>query len=71
MSRISNGSLGTLNSRRGKRFTVREHPACLGGHTETILAELGYTAGEIGALKAEGTVLRSNRMLHTDRARGQ
>jgi crotonobetainyl-CoA:carnitine CoA-transferase CaiB-like acyl-CoA transferase len=49
-------------------FVVRHQAACLGEHTETILAEIGYTEAEIAALKAEKVVLRSNKMLDIDSA---
>ena len=49
-------------------FGVREQPACLGEHTDAILAEIGYSADEIEALKAEKVVLRSGKMLNIDSA---
>ncbi|HET7159821.1 MAG TPA: CoA transferase, partial [Burkholderiales bacterium] len=49
-------------------FVVRHQAACLGEHTEAILAEIGYTAAEIAALKADKVVLRSNKMLDIDSA---
>src|SRR5262245_3738897 len=45
-------------------FEVREQPGCLGEHTDSILAALGYSAPEIEKLKAEHVVLRSDRMLN-------
>jgi len=51
---------------RTEKFGVREQPANLGGHTEAILAELGYSASEISELKAENVVLHSDRMLHIE-----
>jgi len=45
-------------------FEVREQPGCLGEHTDSILAALGYSAPEIEKLKAERVVLRSDRMLN-------
>jgi crotonobetainyl-CoA:carnitine CoA-transferase CaiB-like acyl-CoA transferase len=47
-------------------FEVREQPACLGEHTDTILEELGYSAEEIAVLKKSRVVLRSDRMLNTE-----
>ena len=35
---------------------IRMMPPHLGEHTDEILAGLGYTAEQIGALRAEGTV---------------
>jgi len=51
---------------RTRDFEVREQPACLGEHTDSILEDLGYTAAEIKALKEEKVVLRSNKMLNID-----
>ena len=48
-------------------FEVREQPGCLGEHTDSILAELGYSAAEIEALKSERVVLRSDQMLNIER----
>jgi formyl-CoA transferase len=36
--------------------SVREHPPLLGEHTDAILAELGYSAEEIAALRRDGAV---------------
>ncbi|HEY6959722.1 MAG TPA: CoA transferase [Candidatus Limnocylindria bacterium] len=36
--------------------SVRLHPPLLGEHTDDVLAELGYTADEISALRADGAV---------------
>jgi crotonobetainyl-CoA:carnitine CoA-transferase CaiB-like acyl-CoA transferase len=47
-------------------FEVREQPGCLGEHTDSILAALGYSEPEIQALKSERVVLRSDRMLNTE-----
>lgn len=47
-------------------FEVREQPGCLGEHTDSILAALGYSEQEIQALKSERVVLRSDRMLNTE-----
>jgi crotonobetainyl-CoA:carnitine CoA-transferase CaiB-like acyl-CoA transferase len=47
-------------------FEVREQPGCLGEHTDSILATLGYSEQEIQALKSQRIVLRSNRMLNTE-----
>jgi crotonobetainyl-CoA:carnitine CoA-transferase CaiB-like acyl-CoA transferase len=44
-------------------FEVREQPAGLGHHTDAILADLGYDAAEIEALKADKVVVTSDRML--------
>ncbi len=44
-------------------FSVREQPAGLGAHTDSILATLGYTDSDIAALKSSNVVLRSDRML--------
>lgn len=51
---------------RTTEFDVREQPGCLGEHTDSILATLGYSEQEIQALKSERVVLRSNRMLNTE-----
>ena len=55
-----------LTMGRTREFEVREQPACLGEHTDSILEELGYTRAEIEALKSDNVVLRSNRMLNID-----
>lgn len=55
-----------LEMGRTKPFEVREQPACLGEHTDSILTELGYSSADIEALKTEKIVLHSNRMLHID-----
>ena len=47
-------------------FEVREQPGCLGEHTDSILAALGYSEQEIEALKSERVVLRSDKMLNTE-----
>ena len=44
-------------------FAVREQPAPIGRHTDDILAEQGYSAQEIEALKRDQVVVRSERML--------
>ena len=54
----------TMESTRD--FAIREQPACLGEHTDSILETLGYTQAEIATLKADKVVLRSNRMLNID-----
>jgi hypothetical protein len=38
----------------------------LGAHTDSILAELEYSAADIEALKSQKVVLRSDRMLNID-----
>jgi crotonobetainyl-CoA:carnitine CoA-transferase CaiB-like acyl-CoA transferase len=45
-------------------FSVRHQPATLGAHTDDILTELGYTAAQIAALKAEGVVDKTDAMLN-------
>lgn len=47
-------------------FNVRENPAALGEHTDSILATLGYSAADIQKLKSDKIVLRSNKMLNTE-----
>lgn len=47
-------------------FEVRHDPGALGAHTDSILAELGYTAADIASLKSEKVVLRSERMLNIE-----
>ncbi len=47
-------------------FEVRENPAALGAHTDSILAALGYSADDIRKLKAEKIVLRSDKTLNTE-----
>lgn len=51
---------------RTTEFSVRDQPACLGAHTDEILAALGYSPADIAALKADNIVLRSDRMLDED-----
>ena len=51
---------------RTAAFAVREQPGCLGEHTDSILATLGYSAQEIQNLKSEQIVLRSDRMLNIE-----
>ena len=51
-------------------FEVREQPGCLGEHTDSILAALGYSGEEIATLKSERVVLRSDRMLNTEAREG-
>jgi crotonobetainyl-CoA:carnitine CoA-transferase CaiB-like acyl-CoA transferase len=51
---------------RTAEFAVREQPGCLGEHTDSILATLGYSAQEIQKLKSEQIVLRSDRMLNIE-----
>jgi formyl-CoA transferase/CoA:oxalate CoA-transferase len=40
----------------GERLPLRAAPPRLGEHTEAVLAEAGYTADEIGSLRAEGVI---------------
>jgi crotonobetainyl-CoA:carnitine CoA-transferase CaiB-like acyl-CoA transferase len=47
-------------------FEVRDQPGTLGEHTDSILATLGYSAGDIQKLKAEKIVLRTDKMLNTE-----
>lgn len=49
-----------------REFDTREPAGTLGAHTDSILAELGYSAADIEALKSEKVVLRSDRMLNID-----
>ena len=51
---------------RTAEFAVREQPGCLGEHTDSILATLGYSAQEIQTLKSDQIVLRSDRMLNIE-----
>ena len=51
---------------RTAEFEVREQPGCLGEHTDSILATLGYSAQEIQALKSAQVVLRSDQMLNIE-----
>ena len=51
---------------RTNEFEVREQPGCLGEHTDSILATLGYSAQQIEALKSKQVVLRSDRMLNIE-----
>jgi crotonobetainyl-CoA:carnitine CoA-transferase CaiB-like acyl-CoA transferase len=55
---------------RTTEFEVREQPGCLGEHTDSILATLGYSEQEIQMLKSERVVLRSDRMLNTEGREG-
>ena len=48
------------------QFETREQAGTLGAHTDSILADLGYSAADIEALKSQKVVLRSNRMLNID-----
>jgi len=45
-------------------FSVRAQPASIGAHTNEILADLGYTPAQIEALKQEGAVAHTDRMLN-------
>lgn len=47
-------------------FEVREQPGCLGEHTDSILAALGYSSPEIERFKSDRVVLRSDRMLNIE-----
>jgi crotonobetainyl-CoA:carnitine CoA-transferase CaiB-like acyl-CoA transferase len=47
-------------------FEARAQADTLGAHTDSILAELGYSAADIEALKSQKVVLRSDRMLNID-----
>ncbi len=47
-------------------FEVRAQAGSLGAQTDSILADIGYSAAEIDALKAQKVVLRSDRTLNTD-----
>jgi crotonobetainyl-CoA:carnitine CoA-transferase CaiB-like acyl-CoA transferase len=47
-------------------FAVRQQPGPLGAHTDSILAELGYSAQEIEKLKAARVVLRSDKVLNVE-----
>ena len=49
-----------------REFETREQAGTLGAHTDSILADLGYSTAEIDALKSQKVVLRSNRMLNID-----
>ena len=46
-----------------EEFAVREQPGTIGGDTDRILAELGYSAAEIAAFKAEKVVAATGTML--------
>jgi len=52
-------------------FSVRQQPGCLGEHTDSILAEAGYSAQEIEKLKAARVVLRSDKMLNVESSKEQ
>ena len=49
-----------------REFETRAQAGTLGAHTDSILAELGYSAADIDALKSQKVVLRSDRTLNTD-----
>ena len=59
-----------ISMARTEDFAVRRDPACLGEHTDDILAELGYAADQIDALKSEKIVRRSARMLDVNDSPG-
>jgi crotonobetainyl-CoA:carnitine CoA-transferase CaiB-like acyl-CoA transferase len=47
-------------------FSVRQGPGGLGEHTDSILAEVGYSPQEIEKLKAARVVLRSDKILNVE-----
>jgi crotonobetainyl-CoA:carnitine CoA-transferase CaiB-like acyl-CoA transferase len=49
--------------RETQEFEVREQPGTIGNHTDRILAEIGYSAAEIEAFKAEKVVASTATML--------
>jgi crotonobetainyl-CoA:carnitine CoA-transferase CaiB-like acyl-CoA transferase len=55
-----------ISMARTREFETREQAGTLGAHTDSILAELGYSAADIEALKSQKVVLRSDRMLNID-----
>lgn len=48
------------------RYEVRLQPPALGEHTDTILAELGYSSAQIEELKSNRAALQSDRLLEID-----
>ena len=54
-------SMGTTED-----FQVRHDPGALGANTDSILAQLGYSAADIESLKSDKIVLRSERMLNIE-----
>jgi crotonobetainyl-CoA:carnitine CoA-transferase CaiB-like acyl-CoA transferase len=55
-----------ISMARTREFETRQQAGTLGAHTDSILAELGYSSADIEALKSQKVVLRSDRMLNID-----
>jgi len=51
-------------------FSVRQNPAPIGEHTDSILGELGFSDKEIEALKASNVVLKGSEILDVDKTGG-